>query len=204
MNTALRMVFALVLTLPLLQVAAAAGDEGTRVRLTTSRGEIVLELDATAAPITVKNFLRYVDSGYYDGTIFHRVIDRFMIQGGGFTAEMQKKANTYPPIPLESRNGLKNARYTVAMARTGDPDSATSQFFINVVDNPRLDYASSEDGHGYAVFGRVVEGTDVVDQIRGVATGSVRGHEDVPLEPIVIVSAERVGAAATSPRSAGR
>lgn len=164
-------------------------------------GDIVLELEAEEAPITVENFLRYVDSGFYSGTIFHRVIDRFMIQGGGFTAEMRKKTSTYPPIPLESRTGLRNERYTIAMARTGDPDSATSQFFINVVDNPRLDFASSEDGHGYAVFGRVIEGTEVVDRIRVVPTTSRAGREDVPAEDVTIESVERLDGAPPSARN---
>ena len=176
----------------LIPMTAAAGEGLPRVRISTTLGDIVVELEEGKAPVTVQNFLRYVDSGFYSGTIFHRVIDRFMIQGGGFTTEMRKKTNTYPAIPLESRNGLKNKRFTVAMARTGAPDSATSQFFINVVDNPRLDFASSEDGQGYAVFGQVIEGTDVVDKIRAVPTTTRAGREDVPIDEIVIQSIERV------------
>lgn len=148
-------------------------------------GDIVLELDAAKAPKTVENFLRYLKSGHYDGTVFHRVIPGFMIQGGGFTPDMQQKP-TLSPIPLESRNGLTNARGTVAMARTMVPDSATAQFFINVVDNPFLDAANSRDGHGYAVFGRVLSGMEVVDKIRAVPTGNRGGHQNVPSEPVTI------------------
>jgi len=176
----------------LVPAMALAGGEKPRVRVSTSLGDLVIELEAEKAPVTVENFLKYVDSGFYKGTIFHRVIDGFMIQGGGFTAAMRKKTNTYPPISLESRNGLENDKYTVAMARTGDPDSATSQFFVNVVDNPRLDFASSEDGHGYAVFGRVIEGTDVVEKIRAVPTTTRAGREDVPIDEVLITSVERI------------
>ena len=143
----------------------------TQVRLSTSSGNIVLELDEEKSPATVENFLAYVDDGFYNGTVFHRVIDGFMIQGGGFAEEgsslVEKK--TGPGIKNEGKNGLKNLRGTIAMARTGDPDSATAQFFINVNDNQGLDYPSP-DGHGYAVFGKVVEGMDVVDAIKGVST----------------------------------
>jgi peptidyl-prolyl cis-trans isomerase A (cyclophilin A) len=175
---------------PLLAVAsvgAGAQPSAPRVVLSTSEGDITLELNAAKAPKTVENFLAYVRSGHYDGTIFHRVIDGFMIQGGGFTPDMKQKP-TKAPIALESRNGLKNERGTIAMARTSVPDSATSQFFINVVDNPRLDYPNP-DGHGYAVFGRVVAGMDVVDRIRAVPTTSIAGHQNVPAKPVLIRSA---------------
>jgi len=163
-----------------------------KVKLTTSMGPITLELDEAKAPETVANFLKYLDAGHYDGTIFHRVIDGFMLQGGGFTKDMKQKP-TNPPVKNESRNGLKNANYTVAMARTGVRDSATSQFFINVKDNDFLDYSGeSPQGWGYAVFGRVVEGQDVVDKIRKVRTGNAGGHQNVPLDAVVIEKAERV------------
>ncbi|MCA9756300.1 MAG: peptidyl-prolyl cis-trans isomerase [Candidatus Eisenbacteria bacterium] len=205
MNIRRTRLLAPVVALTLLVAGAAANsahadETHPRVRLVTSLGDITLELDAKSAPITTQNFLRYVDSGFYSGTIFHRVIERFMIQGGGFTVDMRKKGNTYTPIPLESNNGLRNERATIAMARTGDPDSATCQFFINVVDNPRLDYASSEDGNGYAVFGRVVDGMDVVDAIQSVPTTAVNGREDVPVEPVLIESADRVDRGVRSSR----
>ena len=172
--------------------AAQAQDKASPVKvlLATSAGDITLQLDAEKAPKSVANFVEYVKSGHYDGTVFHRVIDGFMIQGGGFTPEMTQKP-TRAPIPLESRNGLKNERGTVAMARTSVPDSATSQFFINLVDNPRLDHPNP-DGNGYAVFGRVVAGMDVVDKIRAVETGNVKGHQNVPLKPVSIKSASIV------------
>lgn len=170
---------------------AATGHAQTaaapRVKLATSAGDIVLELDAAKAPKSVENFLQYVKDKHYDGTVFHRVIDGFMIQGGGFTADMQQKP-TRAPIPLEASNGLKNDKYTVAMARTGNPNSATSQFFINVKNNDSLN-APNPDGYGYTVFGKVVAGTDVVDKIRGVATGNKGGMQNVPLEAITIKSA---------------
>ena len=163
-----------------------------KVRLTTSMGAITLELDEQKAPESVANFLKYLDAGHYDGTIFHRVIDGFMLQGGGFTKDMKQKP-TNPPVKNESRNGLKNDNYTVAMARTGVRDSATSQFFINVKDNDFLNYSGeSPQGWGYAVFGRVVEGQDVVDKIRKVRTGNAGGHQNVPLDAVVIEKAERV------------
>jgi len=163
----------------------------TRVKLTTNHGPIVLELDEAKAPATVENFMKYVDSGHYDGTIFHRVIDGFMVQGGGFTKDMRQKP-VQAPIKNEGANGLKNANYTVAMARTGVRDSATSQFFINVKDNAFLDYSGeSPQGWGYAVFGKVVEGQATVDKIKKVATGSAGGHQDVPREAVVIEKAER-------------
>jgi peptidyl-prolyl cis-trans isomerase A (cyclophilin A) len=168
----------------LLLAAAAPAWAQQKVKLATSAGDIVIELDAAKAPKTVENFLAYVKSGHYKGTVFHRVIDGFMIQGGGMDAKMVEKP-TRAPIRLEAGNGLSNLRGTVAMARTGVPDSATAQFFINVVDNARLDTY----GGGYAVFGRVVSGLDVVDKIRLVPTGNKAGHENVPLTPITIQSA---------------
>ena len=163
-----------------------------RVKLTTSMGPVVIELDEAKAPVSAKNFLEYVDAGHYDGTIFHRVIDGFMVQGGGFTSDMKQKA-VKATIKNESANGLKNVKYTLAMARTSVRDSATSQFFINVKDNAFLDYSGeSPQGWGYAVFGKVVEGTEVVDKIRGVPTGNTGGHQDVPRTPVTIEKAERV------------
>ena len=162
----------------------------TMVKLHTNHGVITLQLDAEKAPITVKNFLEYVNSGFYNGTIFHRVIGNFMIQGGGFEPGMtQKKANA--PIQNEAANGLKNDKYTVAMARTADPQSATAQFFINVNDNDFLNYPG-QDGWGYCVFGKVVEGKEVVDAIRNVKTGNRSGSQDVPLADVIITSAEVV------------
>ena len=174
----------------LFAAGATAQDKAAapRVLLATSLGDITIQLDAEKAPKTVANFLDYVKSGHYDGTVFHRVIGGFMIQGGGFTPDMVQKP-TRAPIALESRNGLKNERGTVAMARTSVPDSATSQFFINVVDNAMLDQANARDGQGYAVFGRVVTGMDVVDKIRAVETTSVGGHQNVPAKPVLIRSA---------------
>lgn len=159
-----------------------------KVRLATSAGDIVVELDREKAPKTVDNFLQYVKDGHYDGTIFHRVIGSFMIQGGGFKPDMSQKP-TRTPIPLESRNGLSNARGTIAMARTGDPNSATSQFFINVVDNAMLDQPNARDGNGYAVFGKVVDGMDVVDKIKDVPTTSAGMHQNVPATPVIIKKA---------------
>jgi peptidyl-prolyl cis-trans isomerase A (cyclophilin A) len=155
------------------------------VVLTTSEGDIVLELDRDKAPRTVDNFVQYVRSGHYDGTIFHRVIDNFMIQGGGMQPNMIEKA-TRAPIPLESRNGLQNLRGTVAMARTMVPDSATAQFFINLRDNAFLDAANSRDGHGYAVFGKVVAGMEVVDRIKALPTTTRGPLQNVPITPILI------------------
>ncbi len=160
-----------------------------KVRLATTEGDIVLELDAAKAPKTVENFLRYVRAGHYDGTIFHRVIPTFMIQGGGLNAELVQKP-TQAPIPLESANGLSNQRGSIAMARTGVPDSATSQFFINVVDNPRLDHQpANPNPNGYAVFGRVVEGLEVVDRIRDQPTQPQGLHQHVPVKAVVIKKA---------------
>jgi peptidyl-prolyl cis-trans isomerase B (cyclophilin B) len=166
------------------------------VRLHTNFGPITLGLDATAAPETVANFLLYVEDGHYDGTLFHRVIDGFMIQGGGFTPDMNQKP-TRAPIQNEAANGLKNVAYSVAMARTPNPHSATSQFFINVGDNAFLDYREpSAQGYGYCVFGNVVEGRDVVDRIRKVRTGMRDGHQDVPAEDVLIERAEVLADAA--------
>ena len=156
-----------------------------KVRLQTSAGDIVIALQADKAPRSVENFLQYVRASHYDGTIFHRVIESFMIQGGGFDAQFNQKP-TRAPIPLEARNGLNNVRGSVAMARTAVPDSATAQFFINVVDNAFLDAANARDGHGYAVFGRVVEGMDVVDRIRAVPTATRGPHQNVPTMPVTI------------------
>jgi peptidyl-prolyl cis-trans isomerase A (cyclophilin A) len=169
----------------LLWAGAAASAWAQKVRMDTSLGTIVIELDAAKAPKTVANFVDYVKAGHYDGTIFHRVIPDFMIQGGGMTAEMQEKP-TRAPIPLESRNGLTNVRGSVAMARTSNPDSATAQFFINIKDNAFLDAANSRDGTGYAVFGKVVSGMDVVDKIWAVPTGSKGPYQNVPVTPVVI------------------
>ncbi len=158
--------------------------------LHTNHGPITLELDATRAPKTVDNFLAHVRAGHYDKTVFHRVIDGFMIQGGGFTPDFTQKP-TRAPVANEATNGLKNAKYTVAMARTSDPHSATAQFFINVADNAFLDHRSPDaKGWGYCVFGKVVGGTDVVDKIAVVPTGSRGGHQDVPLTDVVIERAE--------------
>jgi peptidyl-prolyl cis-trans isomerase B (cyclophilin B) len=162
------------------------------VILHTNLGDIKLELDAEKAPKTVENFLQYVRDGFFDGTIFHRVIDGFMIQGGGFEPGMVQKP-TRAPIPNEAANGLRNEAYTIAMARTPDPHSATAQFFINVADNSFLNHtAPTPQGYGYAVFGRVVEGQEVVDKIKKVRTGNRAGHQDVPLEDVVITHAEIV------------
>lgn len=161
-----------------------------RVLLQTNHGDIVLELDAAKAPNTVQNFITYVNDGFYDGTIFHRVISNFMIQGGGFEPGMQQKP-TKAPIDNEAANGLKNEKYSVAMARTNDPHSATAQFFINTVDNDFLNFtAPNTQGWGYAVFGKVVEGTDTVDKIKDVRTGNRGFHQNVPMEDVIITKAE--------------
>jgi len=164
--------------------------DSKRIKLHTNHGAITLELDTGRAPGTVKNFLTYVESGHYANTVFHRVIDGFMIQGGGFEPGMKQKA-TQAPIQNEADNGLKNERYTIAMARTQDPHSASSQFFINVSDNAFLNHsAKSPDGWGYCVFGRVTEGMDVVDKIKDVRTGKRGFHGDVPLDDVIIERAE--------------
>jgi peptidyl-prolyl cis-trans isomerase B (cyclophilin B) len=164
----------------------------TMVKLHTNFGAITLDLDAAKAPETVKNFLAYVQGGHYANTIFHRVIDGFMIQGGGFEPGMKQKP-TGAPVKNEAANGLKNDRYTIAMARTNDPHSATAQFFINVKDNDFLNHtAPTPQGWGYCVFGRVVEGQDVVDRIKGVKTGRSGMHQDVPAQDVIIERAEVV------------
>jgi peptidyl-prolyl cis-trans isomerase A (cyclophilin A) len=165
-------------------VALAAGKQNPQVMLETSLGNVKIELFEKEAPISVKNFLDYAGSGFYNGTIFHRVIPGFMIQGGGFTTDFKQKP-TRAAIRNEAANGLKNKRGTLAMARTAAPDSATAQFFINVADNDMLN-RPNPDGHGYAVFGKVVEGLDVVDRIKAVKTGFYRGFQDVPQEQVVI------------------
>jgi len=161
------------------------------VKLETTKGAIVIEVNETAAPVTVANFLKYVQDGFYDGTIFHRVMPNFMIQGGGFTPDMQQKP-TLAPIVNEGKNGLKNKRGTLAMARTNDPNSATGQFFINLIDNAFLDYDAVRHNPGYAVFGQVVEGMDVVDAIAKVKTGTKGMFQNVPEEPVIIKSAKVV------------
>jgi peptidyl-prolyl cis-trans isomerase A (cyclophilin A) len=166
---------------------AALAQNTTRVQFKTSAGDFVVELYPDKAPKSVANFVQYVKDKHYDGTIFHRVIDGFMVQGGGFTPSMQQKA-TRAPIPLEANNGLKNDRGTIAMARTADPQSATAQFFINVVDNANLN-APKPDGYGYAVFGKVVQGMDTIDKIRTTPTGNSGMFQDVPRTPIIINSA---------------
>lgn len=161
------------------------------VVMETTKGTIKIELDAAAAPKSAANFLRYVEEGFFDGTIFHRVIPDFMIQGGGFTPDMKQKP-THEPIVNEAANGLKNARGTLAMARTSVVDSATAQFFINLKDNSFLNHRDkTSSGFGYAVFGKVIEGMDVVDAIKAVATDSSGPHDDVPVEPVIIKSAKR-------------
>lgn len=163
-----------------------AGPSNPKVRLETDKGDIVLELDQRSAPRTVENFLAYVNAGFFDGTIFHRVIKGFMIQGGGLTEDMETKP-TNSPIPNEADNGLKNVRGSIAMARTQDPNSATSQFFINTVDNAFLDHkGKSVQGWGYCVFGKVIEGLDVVDAIENLPTTARAGHSDVPADPVFI------------------
>ena len=162
------------------------------VKFETSLGDFVIALDAAKAPVTVANFLQYVDDGHFDGTVFHRVIPGFVIQGGGMTADMSQKP-TRKPIENEATNGLKNLRGTLSMARTNDVNSATSQFFVNLADNAFLDHQGPRN-FGYAVFGKVVEGMDVIDAIAAVKTGRKRGHDDVPLEPVVVHAARRVAA----------
>ncbi|NLI95870.1 MAG: peptidyl-prolyl cis-trans isomerase [Synergistaceae bacterium] len=162
------------------------------VKLETTKGDILIVLDAEKAPETTANFIQYVREGHYDGTIFHRVIDGFMIQGGGYDRDMNQK-ETRPPIRNEAQNGLKNDAYTIAMARTSDPHSATAQFFINVKDNDFLNFTSpTPQGWGYAVFGKITEGRDVVDDIKSVRTGTRGFHRDVPVEPVVILKASIV------------
>jgi len=169
-------------------LVASTAALAQKVKLATSAGDIVVELDAAKAPKTVANFLEYVKAGHYNGTVFHRVIDNFMIQGGGMTADLKEKP-TRAPIPLEARNGLTNQRGTIAMARTQDPNSATAQFFINLKDNGFLNAAQAADGNGYTVFGKVVAGMDVVDKIRTVPTGNKGPYRDVPIEAVTIQQA---------------
>jgi cyclophilin family peptidyl-prolyl cis-trans isomerase len=166
------------------------GNAPMKVKLTTSMGPIVIQLDKDKAPISTENFVKYVEAGHYNGTIFHRVIEGFMVQGGGFTKDMRQKP-VNAPIKNESTNGLKNENYTVAMARTNVRDSATSQFFINVKDNDFLNF-SGDANPGYAVFGKVVEGKEVVDKMKKVATANTGGHQNVPVEAVVIEKAECV------------
>lgn len=191
----IRIVLAILLVGLCVMPAQAASKHATKgkmkmVKLHTNQGVITLQLDAEKAPLTVKNFLDYVNSGFYSNTIFHRVIPNFMIQGGGFEPGLQQKP-TNAPIKNEAANGLKNDIYTIAMARTGDPHSATAQFFINTKNNGFLDYPG-QDGWGYCVFGKVVEGMEVVDAIGKVRTGSSRGYQDVPVEDVIITKAEVV------------
>ncbi|MBX8476882.1 peptidyl-prolyl cis-trans isomerase [Pseudomonas cichorii] len=165
----------------------------SKVKLTTNHGDIVLQLNAEKAPITVANFIEYVKGGHYSNTIFHRVIGNFMIQGGGFEPGMKEKKDKRPSIQNEANNGLQNKKYSVAMARTMEPHSASAQFFINVADNSFLNHsAPTVQGWGYAVFGEVIEGTEVVDKIKGVATTGKAGHQDVPSEDVIIEKAEIV------------
>jgi cyclophilin family peptidyl-prolyl cis-trans isomerase len=191
----MKTLFRLALIMLVFVQSAVAADQAAvnpRVALVTSKGRIVIELFPQKAPATVKNFLAYVDAGFYDGTVFHRVIPKFMIQGGGLTADMKKKP-TEKPVPNEADNNLKNTRGSVAMARTGDPHSATSQFFINTADNDFLNYREkTPQGWGYAVFGRVTEGMTVVDAISGVETSNSGMFRDVPVEPVLIEKVQRV------------
>lgn len=189
MNRLLTTLFVLVS----LGTAGFCAENNPQVSLTTNMGEIILELNPEAAPQTVANFLNYVNNGFYEGTIFHRVIKKFMIQGGGFTANMSEK-KTEPPILNEANNGHKNLRGTVAMARTSDPHSATAQFFINTVTNDFLDYRSkSVKGWGYCVFGKVIKGLDVVDAIAATQIAMKEGMADVPIKPMIITKAFLVG-----------
>jgi peptidyl-prolyl cis-trans isomerase A (cyclophilin A) len=176
---------------------AHLGAANPQVELKTSMGAIVVELYPERAPATVRNFLQYVEDGFYNGTIFHRVIDGFMIQGGGFTADLAPK-KTRDPIPIESNNGLRNEAGTIAMARTRDPNSATSQFFINVVNNDMLNYPNP-DGHGYTVFGKVVKGMEVVQRIAKVRTATRPPHQNVPVQPVVIESVRVLDTSAGKP-----
>lgn len=178
--------------------ASSTTDQGKpmsthpQVKLHTNMGDMLIELDAEKAPKTVENFLTYVKEGFYDGTVFHRVINNFMVQGGGFEVGMKQK-QTHAPVENEANNGLKNDRYTLAMARTADPHSATAQFFINVADNDFLNFtAPTSNGWGYTVFGKVVEGTEIVDEIKKLKTGNKGFHQDVPVDDVIIESATLV------------
>lgn len=192
MRKVLAILFLALMLLPAhkaLTAEPAPSAEYPQVKLETSLGDIIVRLDAKKAPITVSNFIQYVKSGHYDGVIFHRVIKDFMIQGGGMTPDMKEK-RTLAPIRNEADNGLKNKKYTIAMARTPEPHSASAQFFINTKDNNFLDFkAQTPQGWGYAVFGEVIKGQNVVDRIEQVATGNKNGHQDVPLAPVVIQKA---------------
>ena len=188
MNIRTRLLLPLIPALMSTALMAAPTAE-PRVEIETNLGKIVVQLAPSRAPITVKNFIRYVEEGHYTNTIFHRVIPGFMIQGGGFTADMVQKP-THDPIPLEARGGLKNDKYTISMARTMYPHSATSQFYINVNDNSFLNADQAQDGNGYTVFGRVVSGMNVVDRIAEVPTGYRAGMQDVPRETVTIKSAK--------------
>ena len=188
MNIRTRLLLPLIPALMSTALMAAPTAE-PRVEIETNLGKIVVQLAPSRAPITVKNFIRYVEEGHYTNTIFHRVIPGFMIQGGGFTADMVQKP-THDPIPLEARGGLKNDKYTIAMARTMYPHSATSQFYINVNDNSFLNADQAQDGNGYTVFGRVVSGMNVVDRVAEVPTGYRAGMQDVPRETVTIKSAK--------------
>jgi peptidyl-prolyl cis-trans isomerase A (cyclophilin A) len=181
----------------LMLTCAAAGAAAPQVELRTNAGTIVLELYPDRAPQTVRNFMQYVEEGFYKGTIFHRVIDGFMIQGGGFTADLAAK-KTRAPVPIESNNGLRNDTGTIAMARTRDPNSATSQFFINLVNNDMLNHPNP-DGHGYTVFGRVVKGMEVVNKIAKVPTAPKPPHQNVPLTTVIIEDARVLAAPAAKP-----
>ncbi len=176
----------------LMSSITSAANDAPEIILETSHGNILLQLDATAAPVTVKNFIQYVNEGFYDGTIFHRVIPDFMIQGGGFTEQLKKK-ETHTPIKNEADNGLKNVRGSIAMARTSDPHSATAQFFINTIDNDFLNHtAPNSRGWGYTVFGKVVGGMDTIDKISAVKTGNRGIFRDVPIESVIINKATLV------------
>jgi peptidyl-prolyl cis-trans isomerase A (cyclophilin A) len=191
MKTTILFTFMLIVLLPLLtfqSTQAQSKSDTTKVLFSTSLGNITILLFQHEAPVTVKNFLAYVDSGFYNGTIFHRVIPGFVVQGGGFDKKMIRRP-TYAPIKNESDNGMKNERGTLSMARTTDPNSATSQFFINLVDNASLD--SSSRGPGYAVFGKVIAGLDVVDKIAKVETETRGGYQDIPKQPVYLISAKR-------------
>jgi len=184
----------------LVTASSLSAADNPKVKMTTSKGDVVIELYPDKAPTTVQNFLRYVHDGAYDGTIFHRVIKGFMNQGGGFTPDLKKRSAKYPPIKNEAGNGLKNRRGTIAMARTGDPNSATNQFFINTADNNFLDHTgNSRRGWGYAVFGKITRGMDVMDSIANVRTGA-RGpfRKDVPLQTVNIISIKLVGASGSA------
>ena len=184
----------------LASLALPAFAANPMIEMKTSEGDIVVEVFADKAPRSAENFVQYVRDGFYDGTVFHRVIDGFMIQGGGFDAKMNQKA-TRTPIENEAKNGLKNERGTLAMARTADPHSASAQFFINLVPNPPLDYPS-RDGWGYAVFAKVVKGMDVVDKIAKAPTANLGYHQNVPVEPVVVESARVVGTATPAKKPA--